>query len=171
VSWLEEEHPQSNEIREVLDWPKAKHWLRFQFNAPPNLHELPESFAPEENDESFLKKAESLWSQLDAIYEELISSLGDGVRINSDLLKSMESKYNLLDDYFETQIGHPSPQCQVIDKMLGRYLSTMDGAFCWLKGKENVNEATRVRWLRQNATRLVGFYRAFEPLKNVLHEG
>ena len=77
VSWLDESHPSKDEIRERIEWPKAKHWLRFRFNTPPNLSELPETYVVEQSDDKYLEKTKELWFGLDRIVDRIFPALNE----------------------------------------------------------------------------------------------
>lgn len=168
VSWLEDDHPNTNSLKELISWPKAKHWLRFRFHGQLALDALPISYNAEEDDDAFIEKAEAVWVKLDTIYLEVICELTDDLRIGEDKLVSLESEMSKLENLEIKKIGHPSPQFTILDRMMTQYSYTLTGVLTWLKGKPDTSELTRQRWLRQDLELAQGHFRAFYPLVKLL---
>lgn len=168
VSWLEDNHSATDSLKERVDWPKAAHWMRFQFHGKSSLEELPESFSVEEVDDSFISKAERIWVDLDSIYSEVMNSLTKDLRLPEKKLKRLESSLYEIEDTAIQDLGRPSPQLSMIDRMIDQYSFVLSGVFTWLKGKHDVPEARRRRWLSQDLEMAQGFYRAYYPLTKLL---
>jgi len=171
VSWLEDDHANTDEIRVLINWPKATHWSRFRFSGRPSLDALPESFVKEEEDDVFLAKVERLWSELDSLYAQVRTSLTAERRIPDDLRQRLERRLNELDEHSSDSLGRPSPQFSVIDRMFEQYSFTLSGVFTWLKGKEDVPEIRRQRWLEQDLDLAESHFRTFQALCRVLRSG
>ncbi len=171
VSWLEDDHPRTDQVRTLLNWPKAVHWSRFRFHGKSSLELLPESFVLEEDDEVFLAKADKIWSRFDAVYTEVITFLTPDLRIPSRRLRRLERVLNKLEDGVVGKLGRPSPQFRVIDGMIGQYNFVLSGVLTWLKGKDDVPEVRRKRWLQQDLELAEGHHRAFYPLVKLLRDG
>ncbi len=171
VSWLEADHTNTDEMRALINWPKATHWSRFRFMGKTSLDALPESFVTEEEDEVFLAKVEHLWSELDTLYAQVRASLTAELRIPDDHRQRLERRLNELDDYHSDSVGRPSPQFKVIDRMFKQYSFTLSGVFTWLKGKEDVPEIRRQRWLEQDLDLAESHFRTFQALYQALQDG
>ena len=168
ASWLEDMHPATDHLRELINWPKAAHWARFQFHARTALEELPESITIEEDDDSFVTKAERIWKELDSICLEVMNSLTTDLRLSDKKLKRLEKSLHELDDRVIAKLGRPSPQLSVLDRMIHQYSFVLSGVFTWLRGKQDVPEVRRKRWLSQDLEIASGYYRAFYPLAKLL---
>lgn len=168
VSWLEDNHSATDALKERVNWPKAAHWMRFQFHGKSSLEELPESFAVEEDDDSFIAKAERIWVELDSIYSEVINSLTKDLRLPDEKLKRLEVSLYDIEDRAIQKLGRPTPQLSMVDRMIDQYSSVLSGVFTWLKGKDDVPEVRRRRWLSQDLEMAQGFYRAYYPLTKLL---
>lgn len=169
VSWIEDTHPDTKVIRELINWPKAKHWSRFRFNDKLSIDDLPESYVNEEDDEVYLAKLKPLWLQMDEICEKIFSSIDAELRIPNDHIISLEERFRKLDDYLSDNLGQPSPQFRVMDQVIQQYAFTMSGVFTWLRGKKDVPEVRRKRWLQQDLEELQGYYRVFQVLYKTLN--
>ena len=168
VSWLEDNHAATEALKKRVNWPKAAHWIRFQFHGKSSLEELPESFAAEEDNVSFISKAESIWVELDSIYSEVMSSLTKDLRLPDKKLKRLEASLYEINDRAIQKLGRPSPQLSMVDRMIDQYSFVLSGAFTWLKGKHDVPEVRRRRWLSQDLEMAQGFYRAYYPITKLL---
>lgn len=168
VSWLEDNHAAAEPLKERLNWPKAENWTRFQFHGQAAIEELPESFAVEEDDESFISKAEKIWAELDLIYSHITSALTDDLRLPDKELVRLEASLYEIDDGVIQNLGRPSPQLSMVDKMIDQYSFVLSGVFTWLKGKQDVPEVRRRRWLMQDLKMAQGLYRAYHPLMKLL---
>ncbi|PSF11699.1 hypothetical protein [Marinobacter shengliensis] len=168
ASWLEDKRPDAEQLRERINWPKAAHWARFQFHGKSALEELPESMSIEEDDEVFIAKAERIWEKLDSICLDIMNSLTTDLRLPDKKLKRLETSLHKLDDTVIEKLGSPSPQFTVLDRMIDQYSFVLSGVFTWLKGKEDVPEVRRKRWLRQDLEMAQGYYRAYYPLAKLL---
>lgn len=168
VSWLEDSHAATDALKELVNWPKAAHWMRFQFHGKWSLEELPESYAVEEDDDSFISKAERIWIELDSIYSEVISCLTKNLRLPDKKLKRLEAALYEIEDRTIQKLGRPSPQLSMVDRMIDQYCYVLSGVFTWLKGKHDVPEVRRRRWLSQDLEMAQGFYRAYYPLTKLL---
>lgn len=168
VSWLEDNHSATDIQKERLNWPKAEHWTRFQFHGETAIEELPESFSVEEDDESFISKAERIWVELDLIYSQIASSLTDDLRLSEKELIRLQASLCEINDGAIQKLGQPSPQLSMVDKMIDQYSFVLSGVFTWLKGKHDVPEVTRRRWLLQDLEMAQGLYRAYYPLMKLL---
>ncbi|MDO8273245.1 MAG: DUF4365 domain-containing protein [Gammaproteobacteria bacterium] len=168
ASWLEDMHPAADHLRERINWPKAVHWARFRFHGKSAIEELPESVSIEEDDDAFIAKAESIWEKLDSICLDIMNSLTTDLRLPDKKLKQLERSLHKLDDTFIEKLGRPSPQFTVLDRMINQYCFVLSGVFTWLKGKEDVPEVRRKRWLNQDLELAQGFYRAYYPLAKLL---
>lgn len=171
VSWLEDRHPNCDALREATGWPKAAHWSRFRFNGKAALEALPDSYAKEEiSDEVYLRKAERMWRKLDAVYAEITNGIDRNRRLPEPKLSRVERKFRRYDDKW-SKIGLPSPQFRVLDRMLDQYLFVLSSSFVWLRGKNDVPEIRRQRWLQQELDLAAGHYRAFQAIAKVLRGG
>ena len=171
VSWLEDRHPKCEALRQATGWPKAAHWSRFRFNGKAALEELPESIAKEEiSDEVYLPKAERMWSKLDAVYSEISNDIDKDRRLPKPRLSQLERKFRRYEDKW-SKIGLPSPQFRVLDRMLDQYFFVLSSSFIWLRGKDDVPEIRRRRWLQQELDLAAGHFRAFEAIAKVLRGG
>jgi len=168
VSWLEDDHAGTNSLKEQITWPKALHWSRFRIHGPLALDTLPTSYIVEEGDEGFIAKVEAAWAQLDAIYLEVITELTHGLQLNEDKLASLVNAITKLDDQEINKIGRPSPHLTILDRMLTQYSDTLTGVLTWQKGKADISELTRQRWLQQDLDLAQGHFRAFYPLIKLL---
>lgn len=168
VSWLEDNHPATDALKERVNWPKAAHWMRFQFHGKSSLEELPESFAVEEEDDSFISKAERIWVGLDSIYSDVMSSLTKDLRLPDKTLKRLEASLYEIEDTAIQALGQPSPQLSMVDRLIDQYSFVLSGVFTWLKGKHDVPEVKRRRWLSQDLELAQGFYRAYYPIAKLL---
>lgn len=168
VSWLEDNHAATDVLKEHVNWPKAAHWMRFQFHGKSSLEELPELFTVEEDDDSFILKAERVWIDLDSIYLEVISSLTKDLRLPDKTLKRLEASLYKIEDSAIQDLGRPSPQLSMIDRLIDQYSFVLSGVFTWLKGKHDVPEVRRKRWLSQDLEMAQGLYRAYYPLAKLL---
>ncbi|WNL37683.1 hypothetical protein RN346_10200 [Halomonas sp. PAMB 3232] len=122
----------------------------------------------EEDDNSFISKAERVWLELDSIYSELINSLTKDLRLPDKKLKRLEASLYEIEDRAIQKLGRPSPQLSMVDRMIDQYSSVLAGVFTWLKGKNGVPEVRRRRWLSQDLEIAQGFYRAYYPLTKLL---
>jgi hypothetical protein len=171
VSWLEDRHPNCEALREATGWPKAARWSRFRFNGKAALEQLPDTHAKEEiSDEVYLRKAERMWRMLDAVYAEITNGMDRNRRLPEPRLSRLERKFRRYDDKWD-KIGKPSPQFRVLDRMLDQYLFVLSSTFIWLRGKADVPEIRRQRWLQQELDLAAGHYRAFEAIAKVLRGG
>lgn len=168
ASWLEDKHAATEHLRELINWPKAAHWARFQFHGRSALEESPESMTMEEDDESFIAKAERIWKELDSICLEVMNSLTADLRLPDKKLKRLEKSLHELDDRAIDKLGRPSSQLSVLDRMIDQYSFVLSGVFTWLKGKQDVPEVRRKRWLSQDLEMAQGYYRAYYPLAKLL---
>lgn len=168
VSWLEDNHAATDALKGRVNWPKAAHWMRFQFHGKTSLEELPESFAVEEDDGSFISKAERIWIDLDSIYLEVVSSLTKDLRLPDTTLKRLETSLYKIEDSAIQDLGRPSPQLSIIDRLIDQYSFVLSGVFTWLNGKNDVPEVRRKRWLSQDLEMAQGFYRAYYPVAKLL---
>lgn len=168
VSWLEDRHPDCDALREATRWPKAAHWSRFRFNGRAALDTLPESHAKEEiSDEVYLQKAERMWVKLDALYVVITNGMDRNGRLPESQLNRLERQLRRYEDKWN-KVGLPSPQFRVADRMLDQYLFVLSGIFTWLRGKDDVPEIRRQRWLQQELDLAAGHYRAFYAMARVL---
>ena len=168
VSWLEDDHAATEILKEQLNWPKAEHWTRFQFHGETAIEDLPESFSIEEDDDLFVMKAEKIWAELDLIYSQIARSLTDDLRLPDKELIRLEATLYKIDDGVIQKLGQPSPQLSMIDKMIDQYSLVLSDVFTWLKGKHDVPEVRRRRWLMQDLEIAQGLYRAYYPLMKLL---
>lgn len=168
VSWLEDNHAATVSLKECVNWPKAAHWIRFQFHGVSAFEELPESFVVEESDDSFISKAERIWAELDSIFLEVMSSLTKDLRLPDGKLNRLEASLCEIDDGAIQKLGRPSPQLIMVDRMIDQYIFVLSGIFTWIKGKPDVPEVRRKRWLTQDLEMAQGFYRAYYPLAKLL---
>lgn len=168
ASWLEDKHPTADHLRETINWPKAAHWTRFRFHGKSALEELPESMSIEEDDDAFIAKAERIWEKLDSICLDVMNSLTTDLRLPEKKLERLERSLYKLDDNVIEKLGRPSPQFTVLDRMIGQYNFVLAGVFTWLKGKPDVPEVRRKRWLSQDLEMAQGYYRAYYPLAKLL---
>jgi hypothetical protein len=168
VSWLEDNHAATELLKERLNWPKAEHCARFQFHGETAIEELPQSFAVEEDNESFVSKAEKIWAELDLIYSQITSSLTEDLRLPDKELLRLEASLYEIDNGAIQKLGQPSPQLSMVDKMIDQYSFVLSGVFTWLKGKHDVLEVRRRRWLMQDLEMAQGLYRAYYPLMKLL---
>lgn len=170
VSWLEDKHSATEKLRTLINWPKAVHWARFRFHGKSALDALPESLVPEEDDELFITKAEIIWANLDAIYSAVNASLTSDLKLPEKELRRLEESLHELEESVCDKLGWPSPQLSVLERMICQYRFVLSGVFTWLKGKEDVPEIRRKRWLRQDMELAEGHYRAFQPLAMLLRD-
>ncbi len=168
VSWLEDDHANTASLKELMNWPKAAHWTRFRFHGASALEELPESFVMEESDDSFILKAERIWVELDSIFLEVMNSLTKDLRLPVEKLTRLEASLHEIDNGAIQQLGRPSPQLIMVDRMIDQYTFVLSGIFTWIKGKPDVPEVRRKRWLTQDLEMAQGFYRAYYPLVKLL---
>lgn len=168
VSWLEDNHGATERLRELVNWPRAAHWARFRFHGRFALDSLSESFAPEEADEDFIVKAEALWAKLDEIYLEVVSCLTQDLRLSEDKRIGLEQALLDLEKRSLSKLGRPSPQLSVLYRMIDQYSSALSNVFFWLKGKKDVPEVTRQRWLRDGLQFAEGHHCAYYPLAKLL---
>ena len=168
VSWLEDDHAATDSLKESINWPKAAHWMRFQFHGKSSLEKLPESFVAEEDDNTFISKAEEIWVKLDSIYLEVVNLLTKDFRLADKELKRLEASLCEIEDIAIQNLGRPSPQLSMVDRMIDQYSFVLSGVFTWLRGKHDVPEARRRRWLLQDLEMAKGFYRAYYPLTKLL---
>jgi len=171
VSWLEDDHPATEQLRMLMKWPKATHWARFRFHGISAVDSLQEPLVPEENDAIFLAKAEAIWSNFDAVYVDVKNSLTSDLRISDSRHSQLEKLFHEFEDAVANKLGRPSPQFGVLDRMLEQYSFVLFGVFTWLKGKDGVSEIRRKRCLRQNLELAEGHFRAFQPLAKLLRDG
>lgn len=168
VSWLEDDHSATEQLRRLINWPKAVHWARFRFHGKSALDALPESLTPEEDDDEFITKAEIIWAQLDSICSAVNTSLTPDLRLPEKEHRRLEEALHELEERVLDKLGRPSPQLSVLDRMIDQYSFVLSGVFTWLKGKAEVPEVRRKRWLRQDLELAEGHHRAFKPLVKVL---
>lgn len=168
VSWLEDDHAATERLRELISWPQAAHWARFRFHGKSALDALPESVAPEENDDTYVAKAEIIWARLDAIYLDVVNCLTPELKVPENKRSRLENALHELEESVRDELGRPSPQLSVIDRMIDQYSFVLSGVFTWLKGKKDVPEVRRQRWLRQDLEFAEGHYRSFHPLAKLL---
>ncbi|WP_156820708.1 hypothetical protein [Thioalkalivibrio thiocyanodenitrificans] len=116
-------------------------------------------------------KAELLWSRFDAVYAEVKASLTLDLRIPDSQWQRLERELNGLDEGVVDNLGRLSPQFRIIDGMIDQYNYVLSGVLTWLKGKDDVPEVRRKRWLRQDLELAEGHYRAFQPLAKLLRDG
>ncbi|AVI63229.1 DUF4365 domain-containing protein [Halomonas sp. GFAJ-1] len=168
ASWLEDKHPAADQLRERINWPRAAHWARFQFHGKSALEERPESVSMEEDDDTFIAKAEEIFEQLDSICLDIMNSLTTDLRLPEQKLERLERLLHKLDDTVIQELGRPSPQFTVLERMIDQYSFVLSGVFAWLKGKEDVPEVRRKRWLGQDLEMAQGYYRAYHPMAKLL---
>lgn len=168
VSWLEDDHAATERLRERINWPKAAHWARFRFHGKSALDALPESVAPVEDDDTFIANAEMIWARLDAIYLEVVNCLTRDLKLPENKRIRLEKALFELEESVLDKLGRPSPQLIVLDRMIDQYSFVLSGVFTWLKGKKDVPEVRRQRWLRQDLEFAEGHYRAYHPLAKLL---
>jgi hypothetical protein len=168
ASWLEDNHAGTEVLKELVNWPKAAHWTRFQFHGKSSLEELSESCAIEEDDDSFISKAERIWAELDSICSEVMSTLTKDLRLPDKKLKRLEASLYEIDGGAIQNLCRPSPQLSIVYRMIDQYSFVLSGVFTWLKGKHDVSEVKRRRWLTQDLEMAQGFYRAYYPLTKLI---
>ncbi|WP_323816473.1 hypothetical protein [Cellvibrio sp. NN19] len=168
ASWLEENHANTASLKELMNWPKVAHWTRFRFHGESSLEELPESFVKEESDDSFILNAEKIWIELDSIFLEIIGSLTKDLKLPDVKLTQLEASLHEIDDGAIKQLGRPSPQIIMLDRMIDQYTFVLSGVFTWIRGKPNVPEVRRKRWLRQDLELAQGLYRSYYPVVKLL---
>ncbi|MES2825644.1 MAG: hypothetical protein V4732_18735 [Pseudomonadota bacterium] len=168
ASWLEDNHAKTASLKECGNWPKVAHWARFQFHGISALEELPESFVVEESNDSFILKAERIWVELDSIFLEVMNSLTKDLRLPDGKLTRLEASLHEIDDDAIQKLGRPSPQLIMVERMIDRYTFVLSGVFTWIKGKPDVPEVKRKRWLTQDLEMAQGFYRAYYPVVKLL---
>lgn len=168
ASWLEDDHANTASLKELMNWPKAAHWTRFRFHGVSALEELPESFVMEESDDSFILKAEKIWVELDSIFLEVMSSLTKDMRLPDGKLAQLEASLQGIDDGAIQQLGRPSPQLIMVDRMINQYSFLLSGVFTWIRGKPDVPEVRRKRWLTQDLEMAQGLYRSYYPVVKLL---
>lgn len=169
VSWLEDGHKKTEELRKLINWPKAAHWSRFRFHGKAAFKEvLPKSPVSEEDDGVFITTAEKVWNELDSIYLEVITSLTSDLKLPDNQLIQLEESLYKLNKSVIDKLCRPSPQFSVLDRMIDQYSSTLSEVFIWLKGKKDVPELRRKRWLSQDLKMAEGCYRAYYPLVKLL---
>lgn len=169
VSWLEDDHAETEQLRELIKWPKAAHWARFRFNGRLVLDALPNLSSQEEDDDAFVAKAEAIWSCLDTIYFEFVSCLTSDLRLPESKRIELEEAMSRTQKELIDELGHAATQFRVLDLMIDQYSSALSEAFDCLKCKEDVPELRRQRWLRQDLEFAVGHYRAYHPLVKLLY--
>lgn len=168
ASWLEDNHAGTEALKELVNWPKAANWTRFQFHGKLSLEELSDSFSIEEDDDSFISKAELIWAELDSICSEVMSSLTKDLRLPDKKLERLEASLYEIDDGAIQNLGLPSAQLSIVYRMIEQYSFVLSGVFTWLKGKDGVPEVRRRRWLAQDLEMAQGLYRAYSPLTKLI---
>lgn len=172
VTWLEDDHPATEKLRVKINWQKAVNWARFRFNKGASLDSLPEAYIiEEEDDDVYLEKVEFLWLKLDEIYQEICMSINEDMKVPDKKLRIIEKEIYDLNDNYMVHLGCPSPQFKIMDKMVNQYYFSLTGVITWIKGKKDVPEMRRQRWLRQDLDFSCGHYRVYQALKKVLREG
>lgn len=168
ASWLEDGHVATESLKKCINWPQAAHWTRFQFHGKSAFEELSESIIVEETDDLFILKAEKIWVKLDSIFLEITSSLMKDLSLPNEKLTSLEASLLEIDSSDIQKLGRPSPQLIMVDRMIDKYTFVLFSIFTWIKGKPDVPEVRRKRWLTQDLEMAQGLYRAYYPIVALL---
>jgi hypothetical protein len=146
LSWIEESHPEADDVRTTIDWPKATNWIRFRFNLNRTSYDLPDYGIREMNRDEFLSITSSQWHELEAVHNEFIVDLSDS-RLREGKRESISRRLSSISDARCRELTHPPSDLEWFDELLTQYLSTLNQALDWLVDRPNVSEVTRRRRL------------------------
>ena len=170
VSWLEDEHRNTEAVRQKVGWARAGHWLRFNVIGKLVLDALPEPYGRQQDDESYNAAAGRIWAGLDAAYASVRDSLTDDARVPEAALERLESVMRDLLDAELEKLGQPSTQYTVLDRMLVRYGAVMRDVSDRLRTEDRVPERRRRSGLHGALEMAEGFHKAYLPLIQLLRD-
>lgn len=165
MTWVEERHRDTEEIKKVMGFSKPSHWARFRFNLKPQLQNVADHVFPRADDATFIALAGEIWTALDRLLEMIQQNLTAAGRVEETL---WEDCHKVADDLAYRQIeelGFPSPQYAILHSLLQNYAARLNSVLKWVKGDVDVSDTTRRRWLEQDLTIATGLYKGFAPIE------